>query len=388
MYKRILTFMAILALALGVTYMPSTASAESNVTSKKSATYLITFKESVDNKVILKSKGKVLETYDTLPMVKVELPESTVDNLKLENSVESVEEDEDIQISVQGEEVQPVVGTAGQTIPWGVKRIKAPYAHKQGIKGDNVSVAVIDTGIDMDHEDLQVAGGISLLDYTTSYNDDNGHGTHIAGIIGALDNDRGVVGVAPDVDLYSVKALDNEGNGKYSTIIKGLDWAIENHIQIVSMSIGGTQESKAFQKATRLAYNKGVLLVASAGNKGYFSDESVTIPAKYSSVISVGALTKKNERWEFSSRGKGLDIMAPGAGILSTLSDGGYGEDSGSSMAAAYVTGLAALIMDKNPSLNNKQVRTILEQNTEPLGNHKEYGKGLVNARKELNSIN
>ncbi|NGY88617.1 S8 family serine peptidase [Bacillus megaterium] len=293
MYKRILTFMAILALALGVTYMPSTASAESNVTSKKSATYLITFKESVDNKVILKSKGKVLETYDTLPMVKVELPESTVDNLKLENSVESVEEDEDIQISVQGEEVQPVVGTAGQTIPWGVKRIKAPYAHKQGIKGDNVSVAVIDTGIDMDHEDLQVAGGISLLDYTTSYNDDNGHGTHIAGIIGALDNDRGVVGVAPDVDLYSVKALDNEGNGKYSTIIKGLDWAIENHIQIVSMSIGGTQESKAFQKATRLAYNKGVLLVASAGNKGYFSDESVTIPAKYSSVISVGALTKK-----------------------------------------------------------------------------------------------
>lgn len=388
MYKRILSFMAILALALGVTYMPSVASAESNTASKKSATYLITFKESVDNKVILKSKGKVLETYDTLPMVKVELPVSAVDNLKSESSVESVEEDEDIQISVQGEAIQPVADNAGQATPWGVKRVKAPYAHKQGIKGNNVSVAVIDTGIDTDHEDLQVAGGISLLDYTTSYNDDNGHGTHIAGIIGALDNNKGVVGVAPNVDLYSVKALDSEGNGKYSTIIKGLDWAIENHIQIVSMSIGGTQESKAFQKATRLAYNKGVLLVASAGNKGYFSDESVTIPAKYGSVISVGALTKKNERWEFSSRGKGLDLMAPGAGILSTLSDGGYGEDSGSSMAAAYVTGLAALIMDKDPSLSNKQVRTILEQNTEPLGNHKEYGKGLVNARKELNSIN
>ncbi|MFP3344689.1 S8 family serine peptidase, partial [Halomonas sp. SIMBA_159] len=92
-------------------------------------------------------------------------------------------------------------------------------------------------GIDISHEDLRVVGGVSFLDYTTSYNDDNGHGTHIAGIVGALDNNKGIIGVAPGIDLYSVKALDKDGNGKYSNVIKGIDWAINNHIKIISMSI-------------------------------------------------------------------------------------------------------------------------------------------------------
>ncbi|MFP3607044.1 S8 family serine peptidase, partial [Paraburkholderia sp. SIMBA_053] len=136
----------------------------------------------------------------------------------------------------------------------------------------------------------------------------NGHGTHIAGIVGALDNNKGIIGVAPGIDLYSVKALDKDGNGKYSNVIKGIDWAINNHIKIISMSINGTQESVSFEKAAELAYQKGILLVSSAGNKGYFNEDSVMIPAKYDSVISVGALDEENKRWEFSSRGKELEL--------------------------------------------------------------------------------
>jgi subtilisin len=352
---------------------------------KENPTFLITFKDSVDKQLIVKYGGDILEEYETLPIVKVKMPTDLANKLSLNESVESIEKDKNISINkalTDGSSVK----IPKQIIPWGVKRVNADIVQKAGFTGDGISVAIIDTGIDINHKDLNVAGGISFVDYTTNYNDDNGHGTHIAGIIGALDNKIGIVGVAPNVDLYSVKVLDNNGNGKYSNVIKGIDWAIKNNIKIISMSIGGTEESKAFEKAAKIAYRQGILLVASAGNYGYFNNDSVTIPAKYNSVISVGAINSENQRWEFSSRGKELDLMAPGVDILSTTLGGGYGLNTGSSMAAAYVTGVAALIMENNHTLSNKEITKKLYNNAEYLGESNEYGNGLVNALESIHN--
>ncbi|MGN7198355.1 S8 family peptidase [Bacillus mycoides] len=382
MYKKIICFIVLLSI-IGVN---NSVFAKSDV---RNSTVLITFKEKIDKELIFKYKGEILESYENLPIVRVKISSNVIDDLALNDLIEGVEIDNNIKISNQGSDFKFSLSDHSlQTMSWGFEKIQVPSVHKYNITGKNVSVAIIDTGIDIYHEDLHVNGGISFLDYTTSYHDDNGHGTHIAGIVGALDNDKGIIGVAPDVDLYSVKALDKEGNGKYSNVIKGIDWAINNDIKIISMSINGIQESVSFEKATELAYKKGILLVSSAGNKGYFNENSIMIPAKYDSVISVGALDEENQRWEFSSRGKELELMAPGVDILSTFLNGSYIKDSGSSMAAAYVTGLAALIMEKNPLLSNQQVREILQNNAEKLGITNEYGYGLINAIQSINNIN
>ncbi|MFP3415618.1 S8 family peptidase [Bacillus sp. SIMBA_074] len=386
MYKKIICFITFFILFLGIININGIVFAENE---DKNSTVLITFKDRVNKELIFDSKGEILEIYENLPVVKAKIPTDAIDHLVLNDSVEGIENDKNIKMSNQNLGYQSSMSKfLGQNIPWGVEKIKVPDVHnKYGITGKNVPVAIIDTGIDISHEDLRVVGGVSFLDYTTSYNDDNGHGTHIAGIVGALDNNKGIIGVAPGIDLYSVKALDKDGNGKYSNVIKGIDWAINNHIKIISMSINGTQESVSFEKAAELAYQKGILLVSSAGNKGYFNEDSVMIPAKYDSVISVGALDEENKRWEFSSRGKELELMAPGTDILSTSFNGDYIKDSGSSMAAAYVTGLAALIMEKDPLLTNQQVRGVLQKNTDRLGNFNEYGYGIINAFKSIDSI-
>ena len=134
-------------------------------------------------------------------------------------------------------ETDQAVKAQSQVPTSGLSTVKSTQAASLGLTGKGVKVAVIDTGIDLHHPDLHVAGGVSEVSYTKSYNDDNGHGTHVAGIIGALNNSIGVVGVAPDVSLYAVKALDQDGRGDLGDIIAGIDWAIRNHMNIVNLSL-------------------------------------------------------------------------------------------------------------------------------------------------------
>jgi subtilisin family serine protease len=251
----------------------------------------------------------------------------------------------------------------------------------------------MDTGIDADHEDLTVVDGVKIIKGVTTedvYNDDNGHGTHCAGIIAAKNNDLGVVGVACSASLYAIKVLDSGGSGYYTDMIKGLDWAISHGVHVVSMSFGGQTSTKAFESACKNAQSKGLVLVAAAGNGG---NAKVLYPAAYSSVIAVGATDSSNARASSSSYGSQLDIMAPGVGIYSTYNDGGYTTLSGTSMACPHVSGTVALVLatkipatydaNKNGIWDPTEVQNCLQKTATDLGTagwDKYTGYGLVNA--------
>ena len=219
-------------------------------------------------------------------------------------------------------------------------------------------------------------GGISFVDGTTDYLDDNGHGTHVAGTVAALDNEIGVIGVAPQAELYAIKVLDQNGSGSYSDIIAGIEWAIDNNMNIINMSLGGTAKSRTLEKAVNKAYESGILLVAAAGNNGYAKKGTITYPAAYDSVIAVGAVDQNNNRASFSSVGRQLELMAPGVSILSTVPDNGYESYNGTSMASPHVAGVAALVWEAKPNLTNFQLRNLLNETSTYIGDSFEYGNG------------
>ncbi|WP_047154218.1 S8 family peptidase [Aneurinibacillus tyrosinisolvens] len=226
-------------------------------------------------------------------------------------------------------------------IPWGVKKIGAPTIWERSM-GEEIKVAVIDTGISRKHPDLrgQVKGGADFVPRRKKNGDtsSSGHGTHVAGTIAAALNQRGIVGVAPRAALYDVRAFHPDGSAEVSSIIAGLDWAVENKIDVINMSFGMPENSRALHQAIKRAAAAGIYMVASAGNNG----KELEYPARYPEVIAVGAIDEKGNLASFSSRGRGMNV-APGVNIFSTWLKGGYKTLDGTSMAAAHISGAAAL---------------------------------------------
>lgn len=279
-----------------------------------------------------------------------------------------------------------------QTVPAGIARI---HAAAKDNKGTDVEVAVIDTGIDTSHPDLQgaVLGGVDCVDSTGSYQDANGHGTHVSGTIAARDNGFGVVGVAPEAKLWAVRVLDSQGSGTWSSIICGVDFVTKNasHIKVASMSLGGAGtagsscDSSTLRKAICNAVNAGVTFVVAAGNDG--KDLQNSVPAAYPEVIAVSALDDTNgsacgggssnnygaddafasfSNYASASADKARLIAAPGVSIQSTLKGGGYGLMSGTSMATPHVSGAAALYIKAHPGASPQDVKNGLLNAAEP----------------------
>lgn len=274
-----------------------------------------------------------------------------------------------------------------QVIPWGVDRIGANKVWDYS-KGENIRVAVLDSGIDLGHPDLvkNIKGGINILDQTQTPEDDNGHGTHVAGTIAAEDNGTGVVGVAPAVSIYAVKVVDNNGNGTLADIIKGLDWCIRNRIQIANMSVGTDNNSLSLKTAVENAYREGLIMVSAAGNDG--TNNSVDFPGAYPEVIAVGAIDQHDRLAPFSSRGPEITVIAPGAGIYSTSLKGSFLRLSGTSMATPHVTGLIALAIKINPRLTTSILIEIFRRACDKLQlKEEDQGFGLVNAEKLLRAL-
>lgn len=276
------------------------------------------------------------------------------------------------------------IAKSTQVLPWGISRINADRTWKVSI-GSGIRVAVIDTGIDLSHPDLAVniKDGFNAINHKASANDDNGHGTHIAGTIAAAGNDIGIIGVAPKAELYAVKVLDKTGAGKISDVTEGLQWAVDNHMQVANMSLGTISYSRALDKAVKKAYNSGLIMVAAAGNNGPGLD-TVNYPAKFSEVIAISATDENNLVTSYSSRGPEIDIAAPGNNIYSTYNSGGYATFSGTSVAAPHVTGTIALKLQLNPGLSPQQVLDELKKTANYLPNAtpEEQGSGLVDAFK------
>lgn len=284
---------------------------------------------------------------------------------------------------------KPVSAQPPQSLPWGVDRIDAELAWGTAT-GDVVKLAVIDTGIQLNHPDLQtnIKGGAN---FTTAknYDDDNGHGTHVAGIVGALSNAIGVVGVAPAADLYAVKVLDRNGSGYLSWVIAGLNWAAQNGMQVANMSLGTSSYSATFEQAVKNAYAAGLVIVAAAGNA---NGGAVGYPAKFAEVIAVSATTSSDTLASFSSVGPEVDFSAPGASIYSTYKGSTYKTLSGTSMASPHVAGTVALVLsvpvgawdaNLNGVWDESEVRAKLQATVWDLGAagfDNQFGWGLVNA--------
>ncbi|TCS82436.1 S8 family peptidase [Tepidibacillus fermentans] len=287
-----------------------------------------------------------------------------------------VEEDIEVKIHVP---FKGKILTKPQVIPWGIKRIHADQAWPV-TQGKGVRVAILDTGIAFDHPDLRpnVKGGVNLLSRFLPPYDHNGHGTHVAGIVGAVNNRIGVVGAAPQVDLYAVKAFNKDGTAKLSDIIKGIDWCISNKIQIINMSFGFNEPSSTFQETIRRAHEAGIVMIAASGNKG--TRGRLEYPAQFAETIAVTSINQEDQISKFSTIGPRVDLAAPGEKIISTWTNNSYRELSGTSMAVAHVTGVAALMLSKY-RLSSEELRQFLRQSAVPIqASSYAQGAGVVNA--------
>lgn len=288
--------------------------------------------------------------------------------------------------------VQPdgVVTTTEQSLPTGIDRAEADQSSTvagDGTGSVDVDVAIIDTGIDSDHTDLDVVGGYNCSNGPShKFDDGNGHGTHVAGTVGALDDNAGVVGVAPGSRLWAVRVLNNRGSGSWSDVVCGIDWVTANAdvIEVANMSLGGPgtdygncgDGQDAMHAAICNAVDAGVTFVVAAGNDS--EDAAGFTPAAYDEVITVSALAdfdgqpggnaastcrsdEDDTLANFSNYGADVDLIAPGVCIESTWKGGGYNTISGTSMASPHVAGGAALYLANNPGASPDGVKSALQ---------------------------
>ncbi len=287
------------------------------------------------------------------------------------------------------------VAENSQVLPWGVALIEADKVWS-ATAGLGIKVAVLDTGVNRNHPDLDdnLVGCLNFINPRKTCEDDNGHGTHVVGIIGAENNNFGVVGVAPQAKIYALKVLDKNGSGYLSDLIEALDWAVSNKVGVVNLSLGTTSDVASFHEAIQKTVRAGIAVVAAAGNSGPDSN-SVLYPAKYPEVIAVSAIDKTKTIASWSSRGPEVDLAAPGVEIYSTYKNKSYKTLSGTSMATPHVTGVVTLLLsmpekcdfDANGSCSPAEIQQRFELASEDLGATGKddlYGSGLVNAYRAL----
>ncbi|ASF40755.1 hypothetical protein CEH05_16970 [Halobacillus halophilus] len=252
----------------------------------------------------------------------------------------------------------------------------------------DTTVAVLDTGVYKDHEDLQgvVLPGYDFVNNDSNPNDNHGHGTHIAGLIAANFNDRGIAGLAPDTKILPVKVGNDEARFSDSDVLSGIYYAIDQGVDVINMSFGAYHKSAAEERALWKAYNEGIVLVAAASNDGI---RDAAYPASYYPVISVAATERSGYPAAFSNYGTWIDLAAPGVFLTSTSYLGGYTSMSGTSFSAPLVSGLAAMIKGENPGWNPAEIEWAMEKHVEtPNGSRweEEYGYGIPDGYEVITS--
>lgn len=389
-FKRVFSSFLLLFFVVSVVYLfrlESVAGAQgkSNVVPDS---YIVVLKDAVTNPEdvandMAKTHGLSVEYVYTSAIkgFSATIPVARLEKVKKDQRVQFVSEDKTVEAFVQ-------------TTPTGINRIQSPANVN---KGTGIGVAVIDTGIDLTHPDLQanIIANKSCIRGKKTANDDNGHGSHVAGTIAAIENSIGVVGVAPGAKLIAVKALDARGSGSWSSIICGIDWVTANtskyNIKVANMSLGGSgssdnncgnSNSDALHKAICKSTAAGVTFVVAAGNSSVNANSFV--PAAYDdAVVTVSALADSDGQSggiggatsygaddtfaSFSNYGSVVDLGAPGVSIYSTYKGSGYDTLSGTSMATPHVAGAAALYIASHQGLSWSQVRDGLSITAEAL---------------------
>lgn len=239
---------------------------------------------------------------------------------------------------------------------WAYEYLNIDVLHNEyKLDGYGIKVALIDTGVSKNI--TNVVEGINVLDGSINYEDDHGHGTHLAGILSSED-----FGVAPKIELYVAKALSSELTGEINNIIEAVKWSIDKDVDIILMPFGTPKDSVDLKNVIDKAIAKDILIVSSVGNYGLQGDIDVLYPAKYTNVIGVGALDKKGEIWKGTTKGEGLDFLLPGQFISSYSITGDKLVSSGTSMASAYMAGLLSLYVEKNKETEGNLNKMIWEK--------------------------
>lgn len=340
-----------------------------------------------EHALIHRAGGKVCRCHQLIPAMTATLPVKEIEKLRKNSRIAYVETDAIYTIGTASVQAGSELDNS-----WGVPHIFADRAHAAGNKGRGVKIAILDSGIDYTHEDLDdnYLGGYDFVFDDNDPYDDNfqSHGTHVAGIIAAEANGFGAVGVAPEADILAVKVLDGAGFGTEDWIIAGIDWAVQNGADIINLSIQGP-DRQGLRDACDRAREAGVLLVAASGNS-LAGGGTVQYPAGYDSVIAVTATDRANMPGRFSPIGDALELAAPGVDIFSTVAGGDYDLLDGTSQAAPHVTGAAALYMpfntkDRNGDgkVDSEDLRLMLRSTATDLGDagpDDATGYGLVNA--------
>ncbi|WP_306009106.1 S8 family peptidase [Bacillus sp. MMSF_3328] len=255
-------------------------------------------------------------------------------------------------------------------------------------KGDeDIIIAVVDTGVDIDHPDLRrrLMKGYNVMQNSSDFDDDNGHGTHVAGIIASeTNNGEGIAGITWNNRIMPVKAMGSKGYGYTFDIAKGIIWAADHGADVINLSLGNYQPSAFLEEAIRYAYDKGAVLISAAGND---NSEQPSFPAAFPEVLSVSAVSYTGEKADFSNYGYYIDVTAPGVYIPSTYFKNQYAALSGTSMASPHVAGLAGLILSVNPDLSNREVMNIIKGTARDIGEEGRdayFGNGLIDINAAL----
>ncbi|CAH0343820.1 S8 family peptidase [Bacillus sp. CECT 9360] len=255
-------------------------------------------------------------------------------------------------------------------------------------RGDeDIVIAVIDTGVDLNHPDLRrrVTEGYNVLADNNIPQDDNGHGTHVSGIIASETNNReGVAGLTWFNKIMPIKAMSAAGYGTTFDIAKGIIWAVDHGADVINLSLGNYHPSSLMKEAVEYAYANNVVLVSAAGNE---NTSDASYPAIYPEVLSVSAVSYTGERASFSNYGDYIDVAAPGVQIPSTYVNRQYAAMSGTSMASPHVAGLAGLVLSENPDLTNREVMDIIKDTAYDIGargNDEDFGSGLIDVSNAL----
>ena len=316
--------------------------------------------------------AEVLHTYQhAIKGYAARIPEGRLEQVRADGRVAYVEPDQ-------------TTHTTAQTLPWGIDRIDADKSSTLAGNGSgavsNVNAYVIDSGI-YKHRDLRVVNHVNFVGDGKNY-DCDGHGTHVAGIVAARDNARAVVGAAPGGPITGVKVTDCRGSGRYSDVIKGVDWVTANAVRpaIANMSLGGPT-SQALDDAVRNSAASGVFYSIAAGNEG--ADACKTSPARAGAgqdngIATVSATNKRDAEPSWSNYGRCVDIWAPGAGVLSTKKGGGTTTMSGTSQAAPHVGGGGALYLSKNTAASPAAVEEALTSGANLTGSTSKDGAAVI----------
>lgn len=274
---------------------------------------------------------------------------------------------------------------------WGLSKAEVEKAWGLGATGAGITIAIIDTGVDVNHPDLKnnlVAGYNAITGRTglSAVQDNNGHGTHVSGIAAAGLNGEGIVGVAYQAKIMPIKAMNRSGEGTDDIVADGIIWAVDHGAQIINLSLGANDESDILREAIQYAQAQGALLIAAAGNKGEsLSEDSIAFPAAEPGVLAVTATDRRDQLASFSLTGPQAGLSAPGVNIFSDYwqNRSGYASIDGTSMASPFVAGVAALVWSLHPEFTAEQVKILLENSALDLGTpgrDSNYGFGRVNA--------